>query len=204
MHLHFVDRESYRLLTQPVLIESAEQRRDALWRALEQRFGRCYVVPEGGANRLGARGCRVLGEALAQRANRPDLVVLPAATGSTLAGLVAGLDNRVPALGVAVLKGGSFIAEQVREYLRQIDASHCTQWRIELDHHAGGYARVPDALRAFVDAFVARTGIGIEPIYSGKMLYAINQLIERGEFLAGTRILAVHTGGMQGARSASV
>lgn len=196
MQLHFVDRETYRRWTQD------ERDNPALLQELQQRFGPCYVIPEGGANALGVLGCRALGGALAQMVEMPDVVVLPSATGSTLAGLVAGLENRCPVLGIAVLKGGNFIAEQIRGYLRDLDAEHGDTWRIALDHHDGGYARSSAALRDFVAEFSERTGIGVEPVYSGKMLYAIHQIIERGEFASGTRVLAVHTGGMQGARSA--
>lgn len=200
MHLHFVDRETYRALTQYGSSEQKTLRNDHLLPELQARFGPCYVIPEGGANRLGVLGCRVLGTAIADMAERPDIVVLPTATGSTLAGIVSGLDNRCPVLGIAVLKGGSFIAEQVRAHLRDVEAESCTAWRIDLDHHGGGYARTSEPLRRFVAQFIEATGIGIEPVYSGKMLYAIHRLVERDEFAEGTRILAVHTGGMQGAR----
>lgn len=208
MQLHFVDRETYRALTQNSS-NSAEFLAD-----LRRRFGPCYMVPEGGANRFGVLGCRVLGAAIGQMEEQPDCVVLPTATGSTLAGIVAGLNNRSHVLGIAVLKGGSFIARQVSEHLRALDldkrgAEHCMEgkngaWQIDLDHHCGGYARVPDGLGHFVTQFVEQTGIGVEPVYSGKMLYAIDNLIEGGGFARGTRILAVHTGGMQGARGARV
>jgi len=202
MQLHFVDRETYRVLTQKHALTQKSFRSNDLLAELQQHFGPCYIVPEGGANRLGVLGCRALGVAIGQMPEQPDCVVLPTATGSTLAGIVAGLDNRTHVLGIAVLKGGSFIAQQVSEHLREISAEHCSAWRIDLDHHCGGYARVPDALGYFVTQFGEQTGIGIEPVYSGKMLYAIHNLIERGEFARGTRILAVHTGGMQGARGA--
>lgn len=203
MQLHFVDRETYRALTQ-----KGPQNLDLL-ADLQRRYGPCYVVPEGGANRLGVLGCRALGVAIERMAELPDCVVLPTATGSTLAGIVAGLGKRCRVLGIAVLKGGSFIAEQVEAHLRDLGAEHCkvqhsTAWQIDLDHHGGGYARTSDGLRQFVAQFAGQTGIAIEPVYSGKMLYAVHQLIERGEFARGTRILAVHTGGMQGARGTRV
>ncbi len=199
MQLQFVDRQTYRELTQ-----TAQNHREshAFWQRVQERFGHCYIVPEGGANRLGVLGCKALGEAIALLQWRPDIVVLPAATGSTLAGLVAGLKNRCETLGVAVLKSGNFIAGQVRDHLREVGAEDCTAWRIELDHHGGGYARNSPALDRFVTQFSTATGVGIEPVYSGKMFYAIHQLVERGEFAEGTRLLAVHTGGMQGAREA--
>ena len=195
MRLHFVARDHYRRLTQNGY-ENIELRE------FLQRFEPCYTVPEGGANRLGVSGCRVLGEAVGQLAERPDQVVLPTATGTTLAGVVAGLAGRCHTLGIAVLKDGSFIARQVLEQLRAIGADHCREWRVDTDHHGGGYARATAALRRFVAEFSERTAVAVEPVYSGKMLYAVDRLIARGEFARGTRILAAHTGGMQGARGA--
>lgn len=201
MQLHFVDRKTYRLLTGQG--ETGDENRQRTAHAeLQQRYGPCFIVPEGGANRLGVMGCRALGEAISRLAYLPDHVAIPCATGSTLAGIAAGLENRCAVIGIAVLKGGGFIAEQVRAQLRDIGAWHCTNWQIDIDNHAGGYARVPAALRQFVARFNlhVESNLAIEPVYSGKMLYAIHNRIERGEFARGTRILAVHTGGMQGAR----
>ena len=198
MRLHFVDRETYRILTQRR--DEYTAHRETLLNELQERYGRSYIVPEGGANRLGVLGCRPLGEAISRLAFLPDHIALPCATGSTLAGIAAGLENRSRLLGIAVLKGGEFIADQVRAQLRDIGAWHCTNWSIDTENHAGGYARVPPSLAQFVARFNAHTAIAIEPVYSGKMLYAIHRRIERGEFAKGTRVLAVHTGGVQGAR----
>ena len=197
MQLHFVDRDNYRDA------HHAGLRRDTLIAELQQRFGPCYIIPEGGANRLGASGCRVLGEIIAIHAHRFDTVVLPCGTGATLAGIVAGLRDRVPVSGVSVLKGGEFLRANVRDYLCELAADDCVLWAINLEHHGGGYARVPAALEQFVGRFQAATGIPIEPIYTGKMLYAIDRRIELGEFARGTRVLAIHTGGLQGARGFS-
>ncbi|HEY3698339.1 MAG TPA: pyridoxal-phosphate dependent enzyme [Spongiibacteraceae bacterium] len=199
MQLHFVDRKTYRLLTGQGETDD-ENRQRVLYAELQQHYGPCFIIPEGGANRLGVLGCRPLGEAISRLAYLPDHVTIPCATGSTLAGIAAGLENRCALLGIAVLKGGGFIAEQVRAQLRDIGAWHCTNWQIDIDSHTGGYARVPAALRQFVARFNLHTESAIEPVYSGKMLYAIHNRIERGEFARGSRILAVHTGGMQGAR----
>ena len=102
-------------------------------------------------------------------------------------------------LGVAVLKGGGFLHEAVRDQLNELGAAD-GGWSIDTDHHGGGYARVPPALAEFTAAFSRRTGIPVEPIYTGKMLHALWRGIEQGRFARGTRLLALHTGGLQGAR----
>lgn len=203
MMLHFVDRQWYRRR------DSAEATDE-----LRARFGPCHVIPEGGANRLGTLGCRVLGEvvrawpsslrdgphAACDWVESPDIVALPCGTGSTLAGLAAGLEGRCDALGVAVLKGGQFLNDAVRGHLRAIGAENTERWRIDTRHHGGGYAKVSLALARFVEDFQRRTRIPLEPVYSGKLFHALWRGIEAGEFARGTRLLAVHSGGLQGAR----
>lgn len=193
MQLHFVDRAAYRTLSR--VANGA-----ALPAPLHEQFGDCYVIPEGGANRLGALGCKALGEALVSNKEQWDAVVLPCATGTTLAGLVAGLNNAYQVLGVAVLKGAEFMADDVRAALIVMDALQCDNWRIDHEYHCGGYARVSADLSHFLAYFQRCCGVPVEPVYSGKMLYAIHRRIERGDFARGTRLLAVHTGGLQGAR----
>lgn len=189
MQLHFIDRTTYRTKTDAAFVAD-----------LQQRFGPCYVIPEGGANAAGVLGCRVLGEVIRSAAWAPDLVVLPCGTGSTLAGVVAGLNGYCAALGVAVLKGADFLEAAVRSALQEIAADHCERWSIDGEHHGGGYARVTPALAAFIDDFQQRCEIPLEPVYTGKMQYALYQRILAGEFAPGTRIVALHTGGLQGAR----
>jgi 1-aminocyclopropane-1-carboxylate deaminase len=196
MQLRFVDRAMYRILSR--VAHGA-----ALPAELREQFGDCYVIPEGGANRLGALGCKALGEALLSSERHWDAVVLPCATGTTLAGLAAGLKNAYQVLGIAVLKGADAMADDVRAALAQIDARQCDNWVIDHEHHGGGYARMPADLSHFIDYFQRCCGVPVEPVYSGKMLYAIHRRIERGDFARGTRLLAVHTGGLQGARGFS-
>jgi 1-aminocyclopropane-1-carboxylate deaminase len=196
MQLQFVDRADYRSL-------SRATHADELPSALQAQFGDCFVIPEGGANQLGINGCKVLGEVLAERAEQWDQVVLPCGTGTTLAGLVAGAGNACNVLGIAVLKGAGSLTDNVHIALAAMGAEHCTHWSIDGEHHGGGYARVTPALEQFIGYFQQHSGISIEPVYSGKMLYAIHSRIERGDFARGTRLLALHTGGLQGARGFS-
>ena len=189
MMLHFVDRSWYR--NRDSLEAHAE---------LRARFGPCYIIPEGGANALGALGCRVLGEVIRAWPQPPHVVALACGTGCTLAGLVAGLDGRCAALGLAVLKGGRFLEDAVRAQLRDLQAPAAENWRIDLRHHGGGYARLSLELARFIEDFQRRTRIPLEPVYTGKLLHGLWRGITAGEFARGTRLLAVHSGGLQGAR----
>jgi len=190
MQLHFIDRAAYRRKHEAVELA-----------ALQQRFGPCFIIPEGGANPAGSAGCRVLGEVIRTSGKAsPDLLAMACATGSTMAGVVAGLDGYCETVGIAVLKGAGFLAAAVRDGLADLDAAHCRRWSIDSSSHGGGYARVTPELLAFGDDFVQRCGVPVEPVYTGKMLHALHRRIVAGEFARGTRILALHTGGLQGLR----
>ncbi|MEV4413637.1 pyridoxal-phosphate dependent enzyme [Catellatospora sp. NPDC049609] len=180
MRLTYLDRTTYRAKHTPEV--SAR---------LEREWGGCYVIPEGGSNALAVRGCAELpGEIDAAF----DVICCPVGTGGTLAGLAAGLAPGQTALGFAVLKGAGFLADEVRELQRQALGAPTDNWRVDLDHHFGGYAKRTPGLDAFVADFRARHGVALDPVYTGKLLAGLFDLVERGAFGPGTRIAAVVTG----------
>lgn len=186
MQLHFVSRSDYR----------RRYDHDFLT-LLERQFGPVYIVPEGGNNLLGAKGCCEILQPYLDESF--DLVALPCGTGNTLAGVVASLPEQVRALGVAVLKGESFLNRDVSQLLAAMDTPIRQNWQIDFRFHAGGYAKCSKALAHFVKIF-SRTYFPIEPIYSGKLFFGLFEMMAAGEFARGTELLAVHTGGMQGLR----
>lgn len=180
MILTYLDRDAYRRKhTAAVLAE------------LKQAWGDCYVIPEGGSNALAVRGCAELpGEIDAEY----DVLCCPVGTGGTLAGLAGGLTGDRQALGVAVLKGAGFLVDEVTKLQRQAFGAPTGNWRIDLDHHFGGYAKRTPALDAFVADFHHRHGLALDPIYTGKLLSALFDLAEQGVFPRGTCLAAVITG----------
>jgi 1-aminocyclopropane-1-carboxylate deaminase/D-cysteine desulfhydrase-like pyridoxal-dependent ACC family enzyme len=188
MELHFVDREDYR-------------RKDdmALLAELRRRYGRFMVLPEGGSNRLGVAGCgEVVHELDRQLAGNYDVVACACGTGATLAGIAAALRGDQLAYGVAVLKGAEFLNQLVQAHLRDVARDGPASWRIDFDGHGGGYGRIDRDLVRFMDAFEAHYNVPLDPIYTAKMLATLYRRIDEGEFATGTRIVAVHTGGLQG------
>jgi 1-aminocyclopropane-1-carboxylate deaminase/D-cysteine desulfhydrase-like pyridoxal-dependent ACC family enzyme len=139
----------------------------------------CYVIPVGGSNALGAKGCA---EIAADIDMDYDLVCCPVGTGGTLAGLAAGLPEGKRALGFSVLKGGDFLIDDVKDLQRRAFGRVTGNWSINLDFHCGGYAKRSEKL-----------DLRWEQIYVAKMMLGIFTLAERGSF-AGTRIVALITG----------
>ena len=172
---------------------------DDYLRSIERRYAPCLVIPEGGSNAAGVDGCRDIAELVNVLAAATQRIVLPVGTGTTLAGLVAGLGRPADILGISVLKGATGLESRVREMLAAQDGLPVPGWRVLCDHHCGGFARVTPLLREFVQAFEATQGVPLEPVYTGKMLLAIHQLTASGQ-LDRRPLLAVHTGGLQGRR----
>lgn len=183
MRLQFVSREDYR----------QKGRQD--WQA---RFPGSYIIPEGGHNAAGAKGCReILPLAAYEGFTHIGCAV---GTGTTLAGLINSMLPHQNALGFTVLKGAAYLQQEVEQLL---EVPVRPQWQLLHDFHLGGYARVTPALTDLINAFYKDTGIPLDIVYTGKMVWGFRQLVKQGYFMAGSRILLVHTGGLQGNLSLS-
>jgi 1-aminocyclopropane-1-carboxylate deaminase/D-cysteine desulfhydrase-like pyridoxal-dependent ACC family enzyme len=189
MELHYVDRATYR-----------HKEDFAYQEGLRQKYGDFYLIPEGGSNALAVKGCAEIPEEI----HEPyDYLCCPCGTGGTLAGLVAGAAGYGKIMGFAALKGGAFLAAEVQQLLAsytQLRGKTCDfhNYQIQTDYHFGGYAKVKPALLDFIRKFEQANSILLEQVYTGKMLFGIEDLIKKGFFASGTKIIALHTGGLQG------
>lgn len=184
MLIEYLDRKSYRNKYNQELIQK-----------LKIKYGDFYLIPEGGTNKLAVQGCA---EMLQNIDIEFDFICTPCGTGGTLAGLILGLDSKSYAIGFSVLKGGDFLNDNVRNLLKPYQKENLNNWKINLDYHFGGYAKINKELITFCNGFNNKYDISIEPIYTGKMFYGIFNMIKDHFFPAYTRIVAIHTGGLQG------
>lgn len=178
MQLEFISRELYRSKSDPGF--------EAL---LRERFGDFYLVPEGGTNELAVKGC---GEILTKKDADFDFVCVAVGTGGTISGLVNSSCEGQFVLGFQSLRGDFLEAEIAERTIRS------QNWSLNKDYHFGGYAKVNEKLISFINRFYRSTTIPLDPIYTGKMMYGIVDLIKNKHFEKNSRILAVHTGGLQG------
>jgi 1-aminocyclopropane-1-carboxylate deaminase len=189
MQLHYVSREIYRKKTDPKFIER-----------LRDRFGDFYLIPEGGTNEFAVEGCREFAvEHLSPI--QFDYLCLPVGTGGTIAGIIAGLHHDKNVIGVSVLKDKGFLTEDVDTMLNSLGLDIHPKWKILSDYHHGGYAKSSPELLEFIHRMVRDHNLPLDPIYAGKMMFAVMEEIRNKKFPEGSTILAIHTGGLQTAMS---
>lgn len=178
MKFHFVSRELYRQKTSFGFIEK-----------MKNKWGDFYLIPEGGTNFLAVDGCQ---EILTKEDKQFNFVCASVGTGGTIAGLIKSLKRKQKAIGFPALKG-NFLSEEIKKY-----TINNKIWSLQKGYHFGGYAKYDDQLINFINWFSKETNVQLDPIYTGKMLFGILDLIEKDTFEEGTKILAIHTGGIQG------
>jgi len=191
MRLFYLNRKSYR-----------KKHEDEIINLLKDKFGDFYLIPEGGTNELAVKGCS---EIINTIDIDFDYICCPCGTGGTLAGLAAGIhsvfgnaDNKKKAIGFSVLKGAGFLQENIRALLNSYLNKESGNWQINLDYHFGGYAKINRVLIDFINNFQSENNIPLEPVYTGKMMFGIYDLVKKGFFSKGKTIIALHTGGLQG------
>jgi len=177
MKMIFTDRESYR-------------DKHILFKRYFGNDDSAYFIDEGGAGEEAALGCS---EIISELTDTYDHIFVAAGTGTTAAGIINGVYNQqrqTKVQVVSVLKG-DFLGEEIQKLGPLPD-----QFSLHTDYHFGGYAKTKPELLEFIQMFASSTGILLDPVYTGKMMFALTDLISKSEFPAGTRILAIHTGGI--------
>lgn len=186
MKIQYLNRKSYRNKTDTNLIKK-----------LTDVYGRFYLLPEGGSNNLAVKGCT---EIVNDINIDYDFVAAACGTGGTLSGIISGLNGNKNIIGVPVLKGADFLRNDINNYVYNFSNKHYTNWDLKLVYHFGGYAKVNKELIQFIKEFESLNNVSLDPIYTGKLLYAINDMIMKGEFPVDSKVIAIHSGGLQGIR----
>jgi len=179
MTLQYISREQYREKNAPHFIED-----------LKRQYPNAYILPEGGTNELAVKGC---GEILRQITSPFDHVCCAVGTGGTMAGIISSLNKGQNALGVAVLKGGEFLKNDIATLLKETAVKGT--WQLETGYHFGGYAKHDTELNNFISRFSKENNISLDPVYTGKMMFGLFDMIHRNCFKKGETVIAIHTGG---------
>jgi 1-aminocyclopropane-1-carboxylate deaminase len=183
MQLKFITREEYRCKEDILFLNK-----------LQQQFGDFYLIPEGGTNALAVKGCE---EILQKEDNDFDYICCAIGTGGTISGIINSALPHQKVLGFPALKG-EFLNNEIKKWTQN------SNWELISDYHFGGYAKVNDELIQYINTFYQNNKVPLDPIYTGKMLFGIEALIANNYFPEGSKIIAIHTGGLQGVEGMNV
>lgn len=177
MVFKFVSRQEYRL-----------KKEESYIAALTKEFGEFYLVPEGGTNNFAVKGCE---EIITKEDTNFDFICASVGTGGTVSGIINSSFSHQKVLGFSALKG-NFLKDDIKTIANN------DRWNLITDYHFGGYAKVSQELIEFINDFKEDTSIPLDPIYTGKMIFGLLDMVKRNTFAVDTKILAIHTGGLQG------
>ena len=183
MVLKFVSRETYRIKENRSFIQK-----------LQNDYGKFYLIPEGGTNNLAIRGCE---EIMTSEVKKFDAVCSSVGTGGTISGIIVGSAASQKVIGFSALKG-DFLMKKVEVHLESYSDTDHKNWTINNQYHFGGYAKTTSELIKFIKNFEQKQHIPLDQVYTGKMMFGLFDLIAKDYFKAGLKILAIHTGGLQG------
>ena len=179
MRLKFVSRATYR-----------DKASNAFLMSLKNDFPSAYIIPEGGTNNLAVKGCE---EILNEQDALFDVICCPIGTGGTISGLINSASPHQNILGFPALKG-DFLSSEISKFAQQ------QNWELLSDYHFGGYAKINVELVTFLNRCYRDFGVKFDPVYTGKMMFGIMDLIAKDYFKPNTKLLAIHTGGLQGVK----
>ena len=178
MQLHFLSRFEYRLRHQAEYLQQ-----------LQQQYPQAFIIPEGGSNALAIQGTQ---EILSpDDLENYDVICCAVGTGGTLAGIIESSSEQQHVLGFSALKG-DFLKHDIQQWTDK------SNWSLTDAYCCGGYAKITPKLLQFMQQFEQQHHIPLEQVYTAKMMMGILDLIQYHHFPAHTRILAIHTGGLQG------
>ncbi|MCG2615594.1 pyridoxal-phosphate dependent enzyme [Terrimonas sp. NA20] len=180
MQLHFISRTDYKEKHVPGELNISS--RDYI------------LVPEGGYGAAGVKGAATIAAIPAQIYSH---YLCMAGTGTMTAGLINALPESSTVISISAMKNNHSLQEQISFQLAPVHAD----WTLLHDHHEGGYARFTPSLLRFMNDFYAETGIPTDFVYTAKLFRAVDDLVSRSFFPSGSRLLVIHSGGLQGNRS---
>ncbi len=178
MHFKFVSREAYRNKTSEEFVND-----------LKNEFGDFYLIPEGGTNELAIKGCE---EILTEEDKNFDYICAAIGTGGTISGLINAAKKHQEVIGFPALKG-DFLQKEIEQL-----TINKVNWSLQTEYHFGGYGKYNTDLIRFINEFNELTKVQLDPIYTSKMLFGIIEMIKKNEFPENSKIVAIHTGGLQG------
>ncbi len=182
MQLAYISREDY-----PLINENNIQQ----YVSFDKKH--CFFIPEGGYGNSGTKGASHIMEAISSL--NPSYITTAVGTGCTLSGLLYNKKSQAKIIAVPVLKGFHDLEKNMSDLLA---SQTPINFEVFNDYHFGGYAKKNEVLLQFMNAFYVENNIPTDFVYTGKMIYGIWDKINAGYFPKESKIISIHTGGLQG------
>ena len=184
MKLHYLDRSTYKNRNEKFFQDE-----------LKIKFENPYVIPEGGTNQHAIKGTEEIVNFIRQDF---DFIATACGTGGTIAGIISSLKGEKKVIGFPALKGGEYLRGIIENLVYERTNNNFNNWELITDFHFGGYAKIDTELINFVNEFESINNLKLDYIYTSKMFYGICQLLKSNCFEKGSKIVLIHTGGLQG------
>lgn len=175
MQLVFISRSDYRQKKIPATLQSSDY----------------YIINEGGYGETGAKGASTILDHCNKIYTHYCCAV---GTSTMMAGLINAVSPAQTVLGISVMKNNTTLKEMIQTLVIGTEKN----WKLIHDYHFGGYAKHQPALSGFMNEFYEQTTIPSDFVYTGKLFFAISDLIRKNYFPAESKLLLVHSGGLQG------
>jgi len=153
-----------------------------------------YFIDEGGYGELGAKGAATI---LNEHCEDYTTIIAAVGTGTMLAGLINAAAPHQNVMGIPILKNEESIEAEIKTLLKD----STKPFSLLHGFHQGGYAKTNPVLISFMNQLWETEKIPSDIVYTGKLLYAVNSLLQENYFKEGSKILVIHSGCLQGNRS---
>jgi 1-aminocyclopropane-1-carboxylate deaminase/D-cysteine desulfhydrase-like pyridoxal-dependent ACC family enzyme len=184
MQLEFINRTSFKKIKEPSFLFS-----------LREKYGEHILIPEGGFSIMGAEGAALITQFFKDQSFTHVCVAVGTAT--TFAGIINGSENTTEVIGFSALKN----LNDIKERLSELNVNADKKFSFINDYHFGGYAKRTSDLISFINDFYTQHAIPLDFVYTVKMMYGVFDLIKKNYFPSNSKILCIHTGGLQGNKS---
>ncbi len=172
-------------------VDYAQLRHSFQWNHFSEQFPSSYWISEGGFSELAIKGVEEIGQELECEYQH---IFMGTGSGATLVGVTKACPES-QVVGVAAFSGADYLYSQLEPCLKPQ-----TNWRIDTEHHCGGFAKSNSQLESLIDEFHRYNDVQLDTVYNGKCLLAVKDAVEVGRINEGDKVLMIHTGGLQGMR----
>jgi 1-aminocyclopropane-1-carboxylate deaminase/D-cysteine desulfhydrase-like pyridoxal-dependent ACC family enzyme len=181
MQLEFISRDCYKKNNENDYLQE-----------IKNKYGEHILIPEGGFSIKGKEGAALINQYLTDK--NFTHVCLPVGTATTFAGLVDSNKNESEIMGFGVLKN----FDDIEKRFVELKVNSEKNYSFFNNYHFGGYAKKTGELISFMNDFYEQNKIALDFVYTAKMMFGVKDLIKKKYFPESSKILCIHTGGLQG------